>query len=162
MEARMHGPGTDKIDDINDSIYRGAPNYVSIQVGGLTLVGKFEETEAPKTCTLFRRMLPLRSSLVHCRWSGESMWVPYDPPSIPIAYENQTSHPHPGQILLYAQEMSEPEILIPYGACSFSSKVGQLAGNHFLTLIEGTEKLRELGRSILWGGAQDICFELVD
>lgn len=88
------------------------------------------------------------------------MWVPFVPKEVPIAYENHTSHPTPGQILIYAQEFSEPEILMPYGACTFSSKVGQLAGNHFLTLLEGVEQLGELGHSILWEGAQDILFEL--
>jgi Protein of unknown function (DUF3830) len=157
----MQGPRTDKEINATEGIRRTGPKRISIQVGGRTFVARFEEQDAPRTCQLFRQMLPLRSSLVHCRWSGESMWVPYDPPSIPIAYENQTSHPHPGQVLLYAQEMSEPEILMPYGACSFSSKVGQLAGNHFLTLTEGIEELRDLGRSILWDGAKEIVFELI-
>jgi hypothetical protein len=151
-----------KVIDGTENNQSESPNRLSIQVGGRTFVAKFEEPKAPKTCELFRRMLPLQSSLVHCRWSGESMWIPYDPPSIPVAYENQTSHPHPGQILLYAQELSEPEILMPYGACSFSSKVGQLAGNHFLTLLEGAEQLRDLGRAVLWEGAQDVLFELLD
>ncbi len=88
------------------------------------------------------------------------MWVPFEPNAIPIAYENQTSHPIPGQLLIYAQELSEPEILMPYGACTFSSKVGQLAGNHFLTLLEGTEQLGDLGRTVLWKGAQEILFEV--
>jgi hypothetical protein len=37
--------------------------------------------------------------------------------------------------------------------------VGQPAGNHFLTMTEGMDKLPELGRLVLWGGAQDISFE---
>ena len=36
--------------------------------------------------------------------------------------------------------------------------VGQLAGNHFLTVIEGNENLRALGEMTLWQGAQDIVF----
>lgn len=158
----MQGAKIDKAAGGMNSRTKVSTNRVSIQVGDLKFVARFEEEEAPHTCALFRRMLPLRSSLVHCRWSGESMWVPYDPPSIPIAFENHTGHPAPGQVLIYAQEFSEPEILMPYGACSFSSKVGQLAGNHFLTLIEGAEHLRDLGRSILWAGAQEIRFELMD
>jgi hypothetical protein len=40
----------------------------------------------------------------------------------------------------------------------FASKLGQLAGNHFLTILEGREQLQELGRLVLWEGAQDIVF----
>ncbi len=37
--------------------------------------------------------------------------------------------------------------------------MGQLAGNHFATIVEGGENLRELGRLVLWEGAQDVRFE---
>jgi hypothetical protein len=66
-----------------------------------------------------------------------------------------------GDILFYPGGFSETEILIAYGACSFSSKVGQLAGNHFLTIVEGQENLRPLGVEVLWGGAKDILFEKI-
>ena len=55
--------------------------------------------------------------------------------------------------------MSETEILFAYGSVQFASKVGVLAGNHFLTITEGMERLAEFGRGVLWGGAQDILFE---
>jgi Protein of unknown function (DUF3830) len=156
----MQGTRTDDVIDTADNIHRYDPQHVSIKVGGYTLIGRFEENSAPLTCAQFRQMLPLRSSLLHCRWSGESTWVPFERPSTSLPFENHTSHPAPGQILIYAQQFSEPEILIPYGACTFSSKVGQLAGNHFLTLIEGAEHLPKLGRSALWDGAMEILFEL--
>lgn len=37
--------------------------------------------------------------------------------------------------------------------------MGQLAGNHFLTVVGGRDALQELGRLVLWQGAQDILFE---
>jgi hypothetical protein len=37
---------------------------------------------------------------------------------------------------------------------------GQLAGNHFLTIVSGTEHLRELGRLTLWKGAQPIAIRI--
>jgi len=55
---------------------------------------------------------------------------------------------------------SEAEILLAYGGVRFASKLGQLAGNHFMTLTEGSERLPELGRLTLWQGAQDISVEL--
>jgi hypothetical protein len=76
-----------------------------------------------------------------------------------VGYENHTSHPAPGEILVYPGGISEMEVLFPYGACTFSSKVGQLAGNHFATVTEGQDKLAELGRLTLWEGAQDFVIE---
>ena len=74
-------------------------------------------------------------------------------------YENHTSHPSRGDILFYPGGISETEILIAYGSTCFASKMGQLAGNHFMTIIDGGRNLVELGRIVLWQGAQDIVFE---
>ena len=43
--------------------------------------------------------------------------------------------------------MSETEILLAYGYVNFASKAGQLAGNHFATVVEGNEHLAELGKT---------------
>ena len=53
-----------------------------------------------------------------------------------IGYESATSYPAPGQLLFHPGGISETEILLAYGGVRFASKVGQLAGNHFLTIIE--------------------------
>jgi hypothetical protein len=76
-----------------------------------------------------------------------------------VGYENHTSHPSRGDILYYPGGISETEILFSYGSTCFSSKMGQLAGNHFLTIIDGRASLADLGRLVLWKGAQDIVFE---
>jgi len=78
-----------------------------------------------------------------------------------LDFENHTSHPAPGMLLLYPGGISETELLFPYGSTMFASKVGQLAGNHFATLTQGQEQLPEIGRVTLWEGAQDITIEEV-
>ena len=62
-------------------------------------------------------------------------------------------------MILYPGGVSETEILLAYGAVHFASKMGQLAGNHFLTIISGAENLAKLGRTVLWQGAQEILFK---
>ena len=130
-----------------------------ITAGPFTFKARWEEERAPKTVDAIRRMLPLRSKLVHVRWSGESTWVPMGERRLGVSYENHTSHPAPGEILVYPGGISEMEVLFPYGACLFSSKVGQLAGNHFLTMTSGWEQLAAMGTLVLWKGAQPITIE---
>jgi Protein of unknown function (DUF3830) len=103
-------------------------------------------------------MLPYRAQLIHVRWSGEACWIPLGDLALSLGHENATSYPAPGQLLLYPGGISETEILLAYGSVRFASKVGQLAGNHFLTITKGAEQLLELGRLTLWQGAQPIEF----
>jgi hypothetical protein len=130
-----------------------------ITAGKYTFKARLEEELAPKTCAAIRKMLPFKSKLVHVRWSGESTWVPMGDRRLGVDYENHTSHPAPGEILVYPGGISEMEILFPYGATLFASKVGQLAGNHFATVIDGNENLAEVGRLTLWEGALDFAIE---
>jgi hypothetical protein len=131
-----------------------------ITAGPFTFAARMEEQEAPKTCAAFRDLLPYRQKLIHARWSGEACWIPLGEFALGVGFENHTSHPAPGEVLWYPGGFSETELLFPYGATMFASKLGQLAGNHFLTIVEGREHLRELGSMVLWQGAQDIVFEL--
>ena len=132
-----------------------------ISVGDLHFTARWH-ADAPETRRALEQWLPIESKLIHCRWSGESTWIPFGDSRPDVGYENATSHPAPGDLLIYVGELSECEILFPYGACAFSSKVGQLAGNHFATLDpEGDwrDRLREVGRRVLWEGAQPIRIE---
>ncbi|HTW69414.1 MAG TPA: DUF3830 family protein [Acetobacteraceae bacterium] len=132
---------------------------ISIAAGGFHFSARFEEAAAPKTCAAFRAVLPYRQRIIHVRWSGEACWIPLGDYNFGLGYENHTSYPAPGQILLYPGGISETEILLAYGAVQFASKVGVLAGNHFLTVVDGAENLAALGRKVLWEGAQEIVFE---
>ncbi|HVD01917.1 MAG TPA: DUF3830 family protein [Candidatus Dormibacteraeota bacterium] len=133
---------------------------VRIVAGRFEFSARLESEAAPKTVAAFRKLLPMRSKIIQARWSGESAWVPLGGLEVGVGYENHTSHPAPGHLLLYPGGISETEILFPYGATLFASRMGQLAGNHFATITEGADRLSELGRAVLWEGAQDISFEL--
>jgi hypothetical protein len=138
---------------------------VRITAGPFAFTARLEEDRAPRTCALFRRWLPYRQQLIHVRWSGEGCWIPlgFDDPGLSgagLPYENATSYPAPGEFLFHPGGVSEAEIIMAYGAVQFASKAGQLAGNPFLSITEGLENLRDLGRLTLWSGAQDIAFEL--
>lgn len=137
------------------------PSSLRLAVGGdLRLVARLEWERAPKTCSAFVRALPFDSRLVQARWSGEAAWIPLGDREFGVGVENATSYPAAGQILLYPGGYSETEILVPYGPTRFASKLGQLAGNHFLTITDGAQHLIEIGRRVLWDGAQAIRFEV--
>ena len=126
----------------------------------LVLSGTLETERAPNTVAAFRVKLPFEARLVQARWSGESAWIPLGDEHFDIGWENATSHPAPGELLLYPGGFSECEILFPYGATCFASKVGQLAGNPFLTIDTGREHLKLIGHRVLWEGAQPVRFAL--
>lgn len=132
---------------------------IKIVAGPYTFIARFETEKAPKTCAKFSSLLPYKEKIVHVRWSGEGCWIPLGDLDLGLGYENHTSFPAPGEIILYPGGISETEILLAYGGVRFASKVGQLAGNHFLTITQGNENLYALGRLTLMKGAQDIVFQ---
>jgi hypothetical protein len=133
-------------------------SHIQITVGSMRFVAE-THADAPLTVAAFSKLLPYRQKLIHVRWSGEACWVPLGDFQLGVGFENHTSHPSAGDILFYPGGYSETEIIWAYGGCSFASKMGPLAGNHFLTIVKGREQLPELGRTVLWQGAQDVLFE---
>ena len=131
---------------------------LEIVAAGFRFVARFEEDAAPQTVAAFRAILPFEDKIIHCRWSGEANWIPWGDRDLGIGPENATSYPHPGGLALYPGGISEAELLFPYGYCNFASKAGQLAANHFATIVEGAEQLPRLGKLTLWEGAQPISF----
>ena len=133
-----------------------------ITAGEFEFRARLEEEKAPRTIGELRKLLPLDGELVQARWSGEAAWVPLGwELELGLGPENATTYPAPGELLLYPGGLSEVEILFPYGATNFASKMGQLAGNHFATIEAGRERLPELGEAVVRKGAQPIRFEEV-
>lgn len=129
---------------------------LKLKVAGREMVAVLEEERAPKTCEVFKKMLPLKEKMIHVRWSGQGVWIPYGDERTGLEYENNTSHPQKGEMLLYIGGVSEMEIILAYGACMFACSSGVISGNHFLTIVEGLEYLEEIGTKTLWEGAQEV------
>jgi hypothetical protein len=131
---------------------------VEIEIGTDVFRATYEAADAPKTVARFRGLLPFSDRIIHVRWSGEACWIPMGERDLGLGHENATSHPAPGHVIVYPGGVSETEILLAYGPCCFSSKAGQLAGNHFLTIRDGLDRLAQVGRAVLWEGARPITF----
>ena len=134
-------------------------SIITIDAAGFRFQAEFHPL-APRTVEAFTKLLPYQQKLIHVRWSGEGVWVPLGEFDLGVGFENHTSHPSVGDILFYPGGYSETEIILAYGSCSFASKMGQLAGNHFLTITQGREQLAALGKKVLWEGAQDVLFHV--
>ena len=93
-----------------------------ITAGPFVFEARFESAAAPKTCAIFKRLLPYENKIIHVRWSGEAVWVPLGELDFGLSNENQTSYPAPGQMIVYPGGISETEILLAYGGVRFASK----------------------------------------
>ncbi len=127
---------------------------LKMKVGPYEFTVRMETDKAPETCRAFAKVLPFSGQMIHVRWSGEAGFLPLGDYDLGVDLEDPTSYPAPGEILFFPGGISECEILVPYGGACFASKAGQLAGTHFLTVVEGEHQFEELGQALLYDGAQ--------
>jgi Protein of unknown function (DUF3830) len=140
------------------------PQRANVSLGRITFPAVFEVDRAPESCRALMRLLPYHGTVLHARWSGEAVWSPLRaawPSGLTLRGENATGTPRPGQLLLYAGEHSEPEILVAYGETRFGATSGPLVGNPVLTIVDRLDELAHIGRSILERGADTLRVELV-
>jgi Protein of unknown function (DUF3830) len=134
-------------------------------IGGEIFAARLRNDLAPRSCSRLVQLLPYRGELIHAQWSGQSCWAPLTPswpPGELLAPEGAIAYPAPGEILLYGGDLSEPELLIPYGPTRFASMAGPLAGNPVLKIDDRLTRLAELGRQILRRGGVDLRIEAHD
>ena len=124
--------------------YASAMGTLRIEVGDLHFSARWEAA-APRTIEAIRRMLPIESKLIHCRWTGESTWIPFGDFRPGLDYENHTSHPAPGQLAIYPGGISECEIFFPYGGCTTASKVGPAGGQPLRLGVRDRDRRRLAG-----------------
>jgi hypothetical protein len=138
------------------------PPSIRVVIGAATWSARLRRDLAPMSCARLEGLLPYRGRLIQARWSGEACWAPLGaawPAGVALGPESATSEPAPGQILLYAGPVSEPELLFPYGPCRFACVAGPLAGNPVLSLDDPSSRLAEAGADILWKGAAELRIE---
>lgn len=135
-------------------------SIIKVAIGEEVFAARLQDELAPDTCSQFRALLPWTERIIHVRWSGEACWIPLGKLDLGVGFESATSHPRPGEFILYPGGKSETEILLAYGAVCFGSKGGQLAGNPFLMITEKLDRLAAIGREVLWSGARNITFSL--
>lgn len=134
--------------------------FLRIVIADLKFTARLERALSPVTCAKFCATLPFRGKLLQARWSGEAAWIPLGNLDLRVAKESAIGTPKPGEILFHPADHSECEILVPYGKCTFRCKDGDLVGNHFLTIVEGQQRLAQVGELVLWRGGQDIEFSI--
>ena len=97
-----------------------------VTAGPFVFMARFEEQSAPETCAAFRRHLPFESRAVHVRWSGEAIWLPLGDLNFGVGYENATSYPAPGQILLYPGVSARRRFCSATARCNSPRRPGSL------------------------------------
>ena len=132
---------------------------LELEIGAARFSATLRRDLAPHSCECLVSLLPYRGIVMHARWSGEALWSPLAgawPAGRCLAPESATCEPKAGELLLYAGELSEPELLLAYGTVRFASKAGSLRGNPVLTIDDPLAALAELGRGVLRKGATNL------
>lgn len=139
------------------------PHHLTVTLGAERFPARLRQELAPCSCEWLQGWLPYAGKAIHSRWSGEAMWSPLGAAvsaDLRLPPEHATAEPVPGEILLYAGEVSEPELLLVYGVSRFGCKAGPLAGNPVLIIEQRLDRLAALGRDVLWGGAMEFRIEV--
>lgn len=132
---------------------------LDLEIGSMGFSATLRDDLAPQSCERLMSVLPYRGRVIHARWSGEALWSPLGeawPAGLRLPRENARCQPKPGEALLYAGDLSEPELLIPYGTVRFACNAGALEGNPVLTIDASTSALAEIGRQVLWNGGMSL------
>lgn len=137
---------------------------IKITSGQYTYLARLEEETAPQTCAWFLKKLPFKTHISQGRWSGKAVFIRLGTTGAGVAYENATCYPQTGDIVMCPGDATQGggEIYMPYGPNAFACEYGKLAGNHFLSIVEGRQSLPQFGELVHWHGAQEILFELAD
>jgi hypothetical protein len=136
---------------------------LEIKINKETFTAELHDDQAPESVAAVRDFLPLKSDLMHVRWSGIATWINIDDVDLPeIPRDNHTVYPSRGELLLYPGYRNEQEILLPCGPTCFRSPAGELAGNHFATIDASVKELKAIEESTIRDGVLDVNITEID
>ncbi|MDQ7092640.1 DUF3830 family protein [Desulfosporosinus sp. PR] len=139
---------------------------IKITSGKFTFIARLEEEKSPKTCEWFLNLLPYQETIIHVSWSGQASFIRLKDLGHSVPFENASSRPSKGEVMMYPGGVPHlqmgGEIFIPWGGCVLACPNGNIAGNHFLTIIDGNDQLADFGRTVHEEGGQIIRFEKLE
>ena len=100
---------------------------------------------APQTVAAFKAILPLEDRIIHCRWSGESNWIPWGDRDLGIGPENATSYPH-GRARALPRRRERDGAALPLRLLPLQEQGRRAVGEPLRDARRGAEQLEELGR----------------
>ena len=118
-----------------------------VTVGDLHFSGRWV-AEAPRTVEAIRALLPLRRELIHCRWSGEGCWIPFGEDFLDLGPENATSHPAPGELIVYPGGIVRVRDPARLRQRRLLEQGRPAVGQPLRDADEGLEQLPEIGRRV--------------
>src|ERR1700726_2029535 len=113
------------------------PATIAVTLGADIFLAWPRQDLAPRSCQRLKELMPYCGEAIHARWSGESIGSPLSsiwPSQLVLPQQSPSGQPRRGDVLLFAGEQSEPELLIAYEATFFASKFGPLERNVVLTI----------------------------
>ena len=136
----------------------GGNSSIQVMIGDERFEARLEDALAPSTCARFRSLLPCSQRLVHARSIGDACWIGVRGLELGVGLENATCDPQPGQFIYYPGAEGEAVILLAYGSVSFPGNRSHFAGNAFLTIVGGLDRLGRLGREVAGRGCRFVTF----
>ena len=142
---------------------------------GVEALVRLNEEDAPVTCEVVRKALPIKGKAIHDIWSGQVVFTFLEPTKvIPFEGVPRSGAVLPGDVFYwYSPENylhGKPygrnrysEIAIAYGReCFPMSTRGPKRVNVFATIIEGLENVAEVCDNMIFEGEKMLVIEAAD
>ena len=131
-----------------------------IKAGPHTFDAHFETAAAPKTCAVFKKLLPYDNKIIHVRWSGEGVWIPLGDLDLGLSLRepHQLSGARASSSSIPAAS-AKPKSCSPMAACALPARSASSPATISSPSPPISTNSYELGRAVLYEGAKPIRIE---